>query len=248
MFFYVSFLRPPPTRASLHAPVLITPQVANDLRTEPCYVDHDIFYDWILVDNKPPPNKSVGPSTTATKKAATKLMTWKNANAYKEIPVPLPYGVREGQQWRLVLSAVPSSTFSSSSAVPASARIPSSRIYLDEEIVGKWKPFPVSSMPVTFTGNAKSVKGAPKQEQIERTYEFRIITSDSSSTTGELVTVPPIRSSGQELVNQLKGLHVEDDIQSRVVRLVIREQTSFDLDKVREIKHLHMLTHSVSYS
>ena len=227
MFFYVSFLRPPPTRASLHTPVLITPQVANDLRTEPCYVDQDIFYDWILVDSRPPLAKKLEPSTT--RKALTKLMTWKNANAYKEITVPLPYGVREGQQWRLVLSAVPSS---SSSGVPASAKIPSSHIYLDEEAIGKWNPLPVYSMPVTFTGNARAVKGAPKQEQIERMYEFRILTS---STSGESVVTS--RSSGQELVNQLKGLQVQDyENESKAVKLIIREQTSFDLDKVRDTK------------
>ncbi|KAJ2935355.1 hypothetical protein H1R20_g1739, partial [Candolleomyces eurysporus] len=163
------------------------------------------------------------------KKAATKLMTWKNANAYKEIPVPLPYGVREGQQWRLVLSAVPAAS-APSGGVPASARIPSSQIYLDEDTIGKWNPLPVSSMPVRFTANAKSAKGAPKQEQIERTYEFRVLTSESS-TTGESVTVLPSRTSGQELVNQPKGPQVEDDSESKVVRLVIREQTSFDLDK-----------------
>ena len=152
-------------------------------------------------------------------------MTWKNTNAYKEIPVPLPYGVREGQQWRLVLSAVPSS-----SGVPASAKIPSSHIYLDEEGIGKWNPLPVYSMPVTFTGNARTVKGAPKQEQIERTYEFRILTS---STSGESVVTS--RSSGQELVNQLKGLQVQEyDNESKAVKLIIREQTSFDLDKVRD--------------
>ncbi|KAJ2934366.1 hypothetical protein H1R20_g2737, partial [Candolleomyces eurysporus] len=205
----------------------LSDQVANDLRTEPCYVDQDIFYDWVPVDNKLPTKKSPGPSIT--KKAATKLMTWKNANAYKEIPVPLPYGVREGQRWRLVLSAVPAAS-APSGGVPASARIPSSQIYLDEDTIGKWNPFPVSSMPVTFTANAKSVKGAPKQEQIERTYEFRVLTSESS-TTGESVTVLPSRTSGQELVNQLKGLQVEDDSESKAVRLVIREQTSFDLDK-----------------
>lgn len=35
MFFYLSFLRPPPRTVSANAKdVLITPQIANDLRTE----------------------------------------------------------------------------------------------------------------------------------------------------------------------------------------------------------------------
>jgi hypothetical protein len=34
MFFYVSFLRPPPRICPISKPVTFTPQVANDLRTE----------------------------------------------------------------------------------------------------------------------------------------------------------------------------------------------------------------------
>lgn len=34
MYWYLSFLRPPPVSAALGEPVVITPQVANDLRTE----------------------------------------------------------------------------------------------------------------------------------------------------------------------------------------------------------------------
>lgn len=34
MYWYLSFLRPPPVSAPLGEAVVITPQVANDLRTE----------------------------------------------------------------------------------------------------------------------------------------------------------------------------------------------------------------------
>lgn len=34
MYWYLSFLRPPPVATPLGEPVVITPQVANDLRTE----------------------------------------------------------------------------------------------------------------------------------------------------------------------------------------------------------------------
>lgn len=34
MYWYLSFLRPPPVALDVPADVVITPQVANDLRTE----------------------------------------------------------------------------------------------------------------------------------------------------------------------------------------------------------------------
>ncbi|KAF7308517.1 hypothetical protein HMN09_00700800 [Mycena chlorophos] len=91
MFFYISFLRPPPTSCS--ASLSITPQVANDLRTEfhesgPL----DIYYSWLSVK-------------TGEQTRPAKLTTWRGqASAYKEIPVPLPRGAAAGL-WRLVLGA-----------------------------------------------------------------------------------------------------------------------------------------------
>jgi hypothetical protein len=34
MYFYLSFLRPPPVSSPVGKPIVFTPQVANDLRTE----------------------------------------------------------------------------------------------------------------------------------------------------------------------------------------------------------------------
>lgn len=90
MFFYISFLRPPPTSCS--NAISITPQIANDLRTELFEGVQDIYYSWLSV-------------ATGEKTRPVKLTTWRGqSSAYKEIPVPLPRSSTQGA-WRLVLSA-----------------------------------------------------------------------------------------------------------------------------------------------
>jgi len=151
MFFYISFLRPPPLQSALSANIPITPQIANDLRTEHFDGSQDIYYSW-------------SPSSTTQNEQPTtpiKLTTWRQSNAYKEIPVPPPHGVREGQQWRLLLTG---------DANPSSRSSPVA-IDLNDKIVGK-APFPVMSMPILFTSRAPPKKSA-KQEQIERVYDLR---------------------------------------------------------------------------
>ncbi|TFY81984.1 hypothetical protein EWM64_g2029 [Hericium alpestre] len=53
MYYYISFLRPPPLQSPLTAPITITPQVSNDLRTEPYPDPIDIFYAWTLPSAAP---------------------------------------------------------------------------------------------------------------------------------------------------------------------------------------------------
>lgn len=232
MFFYLSFLRPPPTKAPLASPLLITPQISNDLRTESCDANHDLYYDWIRVDDGSDLARQAVVHTArraAMKKPTmTKLMTFKNENAYKEVPVPPPANVREGQQWRLILAAGegPAPSGAARTALPPS----SGRILLDDERIGSWSPFAVASMPVTFTYWAR---GAPKQEEIERTYEFKFadLAATASTSAGSNLNLEAIS-------NKLKGLRVDEHKadapgKSEAVRLIIREQTSFDLDKVR---------------
>lgn len=166
MFFYISFLRPPPIQSSPSKPISITPQIANDLRTESYSNVQDIFYSWASCNN---PANITKP---------TKLTTWRPSNAYKEITVPLPPGLREGQSWRLILGA--------------HSGTGSDVISLREECLGTL-PFSVMSMPILFS--SKNLIGAGKQEQIERVYGF----------------------SRNDRPN---------------VSLTVRENTSFDLDKV----------------
>ncbi|KAJ7281570.1 putative methyltransferase-domain-containing protein [Mycena rebaudengoi] len=95
MFFYISFLRPPPTSCS--NALSITPQIANDLRTEMFEGVQDIYYSWLSM-------------ATNSETKPVKLTTWRGqASAYKEIPVPLPRSGANGA-WRLVLSSSPSSS------------------------------------------------------------------------------------------------------------------------------------------
>jgi len=95
MFFYISFLRPPPTACS--NTISITPQIANDLRTELFEGVQDIYYSWLSM-------------TTGEETKPMKLTTWRGqSSAYKEIPVPLPRSSMNGA-WRLVLGSSPSSS------------------------------------------------------------------------------------------------------------------------------------------
>ncbi|OJA11969.1 hypothetical protein AZE42_07246 [Rhizopogon vesiculosus] len=144
MFYYISFLRPPPTQAALSGePILITPQIANDLRTEYYTGVQDIFYSWTL--HLPKPNSSI-----ITK--PMKLTSWRASTMYKEIPVPPPRNARNGEYWRLILS-------------PRMSR-KDQVLSLNDQDLGH-QPFPVVSDPILFS--ARPIK-ATKQERINRSY------------------------------------------------------------------------------
>ncbi|RDB15874.1 hypothetical protein Hypma_003674 [Hypsizygus marmoreus] len=150
MFFYLSFLRPPPLQSATYGTILITPQIANDLRTEPFDGSEDIFYAWSQFSGY---SSSTRESTTKP----MKLTTWRQSSAYKEIPVPLPPGVRDGQSWRLLLGGARTqgSDFTA--------------IDLHDHALGR-SPFPVISMPIQF--GPRVLKKGTKQEQIERVYRL----------------------------------------------------------------------------
>jgi len=132
MLFYISFLRPPLASSSLASPVSFTPQIANDLRTDLFHGQQDLFYSW----NQGRP---------------VKLTTWRQSSAYKEISVPPPAGVRDGQSYRLILTA---------NLIP----------YVDLANLNS-VPLPVMSVPILFTSKPRA---KTKQEQIERVYRFPI--------------------------------------------------------------------------
>ncbi|KAH0836347.1 putative methyltransferase-domain-containing protein [Lanmaoa asiatica] len=153
MFYYISFLRPPPLQASTTPtePILITPQICNDLRTE--YLDGsiDIYYAWSL-------HSPHATSPMITK--LTKLTSWRMSTAYKEIPVPRPpcldgqnrWRDSEGPSWRLILTC--GSTQNDQVTV------------LGETDMTGITPFAVMSMPGT------------KQERIVRSYSLRVPLQD----------------------------------------------------------------------
>ncbi|THH04907.1 hypothetical protein EW146_g10046, partial [Bondarzewia mesenterica] len=148
MYYYLSFLRPPPLQSSLSAPLTITPQVSNDLRTEPFPDPIDIYYFWSPRPPLPPDRPHQTPQN---------LTTWRASNAYKPLTVPPPPRARDGAQFCLVLTTLPSAT----------AQCPST-IDLHAPTLGS-SPLPVSSLPILFTKDIPSGKVA-KQESILRSF------------------------------------------------------------------------------
>ena len=143
MFYYISFLRPPPSSAAPGS-ISFTPQVANDLRTELFPGTQDIYYAWL----------SSTEFLEDTQVQLRKLMIWTQAVAYKEISISLPPISRPGQYWRLLLSGSPSirDTFTSLGNIYSTGKT----------------PLPVISMPIKIT--PKPDKTSAKQTQIERMY------------------------------------------------------------------------------
>ncbi|KIY52967.1 hypothetical protein FISHEDRAFT_69426 [Fistulina hepatica ATCC 64428] len=152
MFYYLSFLRPPPLSASLSistkgkaaaSSIIIIPQIANDLRTE--YYDGpplDIMYQWIRAS-----------SADALKTSPTKLTSYRAETMYKEIIIPLPKQAKEGDEWILMLSAASDTTGEPSGIVDLSARVHP-------------VPLPVYSMPIQITRSFSP----SKQEKLMRQY------------------------------------------------------------------------------
>ncbi|KAI0369090.1 hypothetical protein BV20DRAFT_946812 [Pilatotrama ljubarskyi] len=161
MFFYISFLRPPATHSFPSGSILITPQVANDLRTEPFDGAQEIYYAWAPVN---PSRTEPYPTITAPQK----LTVWRQSSAYKEIPVPLPQGLRDGQSYRLVLTA-------HGQGRPHIINLAAHDLGI--------RPFPVLSMPVLFSSRARGRGMGEKQEQIERVYRVPLPSSENGFLT-----------------------------------------------------------------
>ncbi|KAH9931814.1 putative methyltransferase-domain-containing protein [Fomitopsis serialis] len=138
MFFYLSFLRPPPSHVLPSSPVSITPQVANDLRTELLVDAQDIYYAWCL-----PSAPHAKPSQLPGITQPLKLTTWRQGSAYKELLVPAPPGIRESQYYCLVLTT--------------HAQGHPHIINLGSADVGQ-RPFPVMSMPIFFSSKIPKTK------------------------------------------------------------------------------------------
>lgn len=206
MFFYFSFLRTPPQSSLQSSSVVFTPQVTNDLRTEPFSTSIDIYYWWISYA-PPEPQKATRLSEPA------KLTTWRQENAYKPLQIPPPpskklIGAAEaggpGIDCTLVLAPAPI--------------VASSVIDLRDPEIGR-VPLPVCSLPIQISispqrrgrgrdgGSAAAASTntkSSKQEAIIRT--FRIF--DDGVGLGD--------------VQQTPLMH-------------IKETVSFDLDKVMGI-------------
>jgi protein N-lysine methyltransferase METTL21D len=168
MFFYISFLRTPPHSSLQSSPILFTPQVSNDLRTEPFPTSVDIFCWWI----------SYTPQGVFRLSEPAKLTTWRQENAYKPLQIQLPPTKNligaHGVDCCLVLSPSPTVT--------------SSVIDLRDPDIGKL-PLPVRSLPIQIisprqgssSGVPTKITTATKQDAITRT--FRLFGDDEGATS-----------------------------------------------------------------
>ena len=166
MFFYFSFLRTPPQSTLQSSSVVFTPQVTNDLRTEPFPTNIDIFYWWI----------SSTPENVTRLSEPAKLTTWRQENAYKPLQVPPPS--------KNLIGAAAGATGIDCNLVLAPAPIVTSSIIdLRDFEIGR-VPLPVCSLPIRISvapqqqrrrdGVAASttITKSPKQEAITRTFRL----------------------------------------------------------------------------
>lgn len=160
MFFYFSFLRTPPQSSLQSSSVVFTPQVTNDLRTEPFPTSIDIFYWWI----------SCSPQNVTRLSEPAKLTTWRQENAYKPLQIPPPSkkligAAAAGIDCSLVLAPAPIVT--------------SSVIDLRDPEIGR-VPLPVCSLPIRISVASQqqqrrdgvTTAKSPKQEAITRTFRL----------------------------------------------------------------------------
>ncbi|QRW08036.1 hypothetical protein RhiLY_07035 [Ceratobasidium sp. AG-Ba] len=206
MFEYLSFLRPPPARSPLTQQITLVPQIANDLRTELCEHEYDIYFAW------------QHPNGHLSRVKFTKLTTWRPGGMYKPLNVPLPAEVRPGDSWRLCLTVHPTTA--------------SLVLDLSQPAFGQL-PFAVTSMPIDIElGGATTASTASKN--IKKSRQTKPPSAGGkgsvSINTERASQNAQFHTSKQERIERFYSLPLalDSDI-TRVLR--ITEQTSFDLDK-----------------
>ena len=173
MFFYLSFLRTPPHSSLQSSSVVFTPQVTNDLRTEPFPTSFDIFYWWISYRDAPDSE----PQNVIRLSEPAKLTTWRQENAYKPLQIPTP------SLKNLIGGAAGPGTDCSLVLAPAPI-VASSVIDLRDPEIGR-APLPVCSLPIRISTSPQQQRrrgdgGAAtrtstknsKQEAIIRTFRI----------------------------------------------------------------------------
>ena len=171
MFFYFSFLRTPPQSSSQSSSVVFTPQVTNDLRTEPFPTSMDIYYWWISY--MPEPQNVTRFSEPA------KLTTWRQENTYKPLQISPP-----PSKFLIGAAAEPDLGIDCSLVLSPAPIVASSVIDLRDPEIGR-VPLPVCSLPIRITipsqqprqrrrngGAAATSTKSSKQEAIIRTFRI----------------------------------------------------------------------------
>ena len=188
MFFYFSFLRTPPQSTLQSSSVVFTPQVINDLRTEPFTSSIDIYYWWISYAPGEEPQNVIRLSEP------TKLTTWRQENAYKPLQIPLPPSKKligaaagPGVDCSLVLAPVPI--------------VASSVIDLRDPEIGR-VPLPVRSLPIRISRSL---------QQQQRRRDGRAATSTKSSKQEAIIRAFRIFDDGLEDV-QTPLMHIKETV------------------------------------
>ncbi|OCF74888.1 hypothetical protein I204_03731 [Kwoniella mangroviensis CBS 8886] len=212
MYWYISFLRPPPVSITPSTKeITITPQVANDLRTELRYDPTSLQYIWQRLTPSLSPPTSPRELTTFIPPQST----------YKPISVPLPEGVQIGESWRLGL-------FSPSSSTSASRHPSCSLMSLCEDdvgVIGVWSEgidivrSELSNKGVVRSVNGSSKNGKGKQKESKKGKGKE---KDDGPKQGRIT---------REFTLPLQTQEDGEEGERREEMLRIIEQTSFDLDK-----------------
>ena len=210
MFFYLSFLRTPPQSSLQSSPVVFTPQVTNDLRTESFPTSMDIYYWWTSYAPERHNHNVIRLSEP------TKLTTWRQENAYKPLQIPPPPS-------KNLIGAAAGPEVDCSLVLAPAPVVASSVIDLRDPEIGR-VPLPVCSLTIR-------ISISPQQQQQQQQSRRRRDGGGGGATTSTT------KSSKQEAIIRTFRIFDDDglrlglgDLQTPLIH--IKEKVSFDLDKV----------------
>ncbi|KAI9632484.1 putative methyltransferase-domain-containing protein [Dioszegia hungarica] len=212
MYWYISFLRPPPVSVESGGTITITPQVANDLRTELRYDPTEIYYTWQRTEPSIQPSLPSEHLTSFVPPEST----------YRPLSIPLPAKAGIGEKWRLCLFAPgpPASSLRSDSVETGRQDIlaltgPSAKcspISVWSEGIEIVRPAGASTGGVTKGVGGQGGKGRAKGK-------------------GKAEDKDKAKGKGKEKDETVKQTRITREWSTPSGVLKVVEQTSFDLDK-----------------
>jgi protein N-lysine methyltransferase METTL21D len=188
MFFYFSFLRTPPQSSLQSSSVVFTPQVTNDLRTEPFPTSIDIYYWWI--------SYAPEPQNVTRLSEPAKLTTWRQENAYKPLQIPPPPS-------KNLIGAAAGPGVDCSLVLAPAPIVASSVIDLRDPEIGR-VPLPVCSLPIR-------ISISPRQQRRRRDGGAATSTSTKSSKQEAIIRTFRIFDDGLGDV-QSPLIHIKETV------------------------------------
>lgn len=253
MFFYLSFLRPPPQSVYIGSngkgnlpprsiEITFTPQIANDLRIAFLEEAIDIFYSWIRVSSPGTPAVANGQSNSIMDSfqfmgPKIKLTTWHVSSMYKALSVPFPHTGARGEEWRLALFCQSSASVGSN--ISPSKNSPNSvLIDLTKRDLGNL-PFPVFSMPIRIENDFSAPSSLKKNKGKGNITLAKNFGKETNSYTAKQSQIERFYLIPASVAHNIldssanSATAVELDLANSCTSTVIclREDTSFDLDK-----------------